>query len=51
MMLLGVRYVITGLRLNSRQSLCDIVPIVEQSYHRYGGDDHFCLAKRMVSTI
>jgi hypothetical protein len=22
-----------------------------KSYHRYGGDDHFHLAKRMVSTI
>jgi hypothetical protein len=31
MMLLGVRYVVTRLRLNSRQSLCDTVPIVEPS--------------------
>jgi hypothetical protein len=31
MMLLGMRYVVTELRLNSRQSLCDIVPIVEPS--------------------
>jgi hypothetical protein len=22
-----------------------------ESYHRYGGDDHFRFAKRMVSTI
>ena len=22
-----------------------------ESYHRYGGDDHFRLAKRMVSTV
>jgi hypothetical protein len=31
MMMLGIRYAITELRLNSRQSLCDIVPIVELS--------------------
>jgi hypothetical protein len=31
MVLLGVRYVVTGLRLDSRQSLCDKVPIVEPS--------------------
>jgi hypothetical protein len=22
-----------------------------ETYHKYGGDDHFCLAKRMVSTF
>jgi hypothetical protein len=32
MMLLGVRYAVTGLRLDSRQSLCDTVPIVEPSH-------------------
>jgi hypothetical protein len=31
MMLLGVHDAVTGLRLNSRQSLCDTVPIVEPS--------------------
>jgi hypothetical protein len=31
-MLLGVRYAIIGLRLNSRQSLCDTVPMVEPSH-------------------
>jgi hypothetical protein len=29
MMLLGVCYAVSGLRLNSRQNQCDIVPIVE----------------------
>jgi hypothetical protein len=31
MMMLGVRYAVTGLRLISRQSLCDTVPVVELS--------------------
>jgi hypothetical protein len=31
MMLLGMRYAVTGLRLNSKQSMCDTVPIVEPS--------------------
>jgi hypothetical protein len=51
MMLLDVRYAITRLRLNSRQSLCDSSNHGTESYHRYGGDNHFHLAKQMVSTI
>jgi hypothetical protein len=31
MMLLGMRYAVTRLWLNSRQSLCDTVPIIELS--------------------
>jgi hypothetical protein len=44
-----VPYAIIGLRIISRQSLYDKVRETE-SYHKYGGDDHFRLAKQMVST-